>query len=30
MGHKDLSEIVSEITGLPKKDAYKELLARKK
>lgn len=30
IGHKDLSEIVSEITGLPKKDAYKELLARKK
>jgi 16S rRNA (cytidine1402-2'-O)-methyltransferase len=30
MGHKDLSEIVSEMTGLPKKDAYKELLARKK
>ncbi|MEY3951176.1 MAG: hypothetical protein RJB21_935, partial [Pseudomonadota bacterium] len=26
VGHKDLSEIISKVTGMPKKDAYKYLL----
>jgi len=26
IGHKDLSEIISKVTGVPKKDAYKYLL----
>lgn len=30
VGHKELSEIVSSITGISKKDAYKELMAIKK
>lgn len=30
IGHKDLSEIIARITGMPKKDAYKELLSLKK
>lgn len=30
VGHKDLSEVISKITGMPKKDAYKELLDLKK
>jgi 16S rRNA (cytidine1402-2'-O)-methyltransferase len=30
IGHKDLSEIISKVTGIPKKDAYKYLLDLKK
>ena len=29
IGHKDLSEIISKVTGMPKKDAYKHLLELK-
>ena len=29
IGHKDLSEIISKVTGMPKKDAYKYLLELK-
>jgi 16S rRNA (cytidine1402-2'-O)-methyltransferase len=30
LGHKDLSEIISKINGMPKKEAYKALLELKK
>ncbi len=29
IGHKHLSEIISKVTGMPKKDAYKHLLELK-
>jgi 16S rRNA (cytidine1402-2'-O)-methyltransferase len=30
IGHKELSEIISQITGISKKDAYRELIEKKK
>jgi 16S rRNA (cytidine1402-2'-O)-methyltransferase len=29
IGHKELSEIISQITGISKKDAYRELIEKK-
>ncbi|MFM2034112.1 MAG: hypothetical protein RJA32_747 [Pseudomonadota bacterium] len=29
IGHKELSEIISQITGITKKDAYRELIEKK-